>query len=212
MYVLTADFEKPDAAEIFTRSLKETGFGVLKNHPVNYQLVKDVFNAWEDFFTLPDTEKNKFLFDKEIHDGFFPMNVSEIAKGNSVKDIKEYYHFYPWGRCPESLREKSLQLFNEMTQLAMTLLGWVEQHTPEDIRKTFSMPLSQMIKDAPRTLLRILHYPPLKGTEEKGAIRAADHEDINLLTLLPAATATGLQVKDVNNHWHEVESDPGTLV
>ncbi|MDX2164570.1 MAG: 2OG-Fe(II) oxygenase family protein, partial [Gammaproteobacteria bacterium] len=47
---------------------------------------------------------------------------------------------------------------------------------------------------------------------EKGAIRAADHEDINLLTLLPAATATGLQVKDVNNHWHEVESDPGTLV
>ena len=44
------------------------------------------------------------------------------------------------------------------------------------------------------TLLRVLHYPPLRGDEEPGAVRAAAHGDINLLTILPAATEPGLQV------------------
>lgn len=212
MYVLTADFQKPDAAEIFTRSLKETGFGVIKNHPIDYQLVKEVYAEWESFFNLSEAEKNKYLFDKKDQDGFFPKNISETAKGYSVKDIKEFYHFYPWGRRPSVISPKTLQLYKEMSALAGTLLGWVEAHTPENIRKNFSMPLSEMIKDAPRTLLRILHYPPLEGTEEEGAVRAAAHEDINLITLLPAATATGLQVKDVQGNWHDVECEPGTVV
>lgn len=210
MYVLTADFEKSNASEVFTQSLVETGFGVVKNHPVNHQLVSDVFSGWEEFFN--STDKNNYLYKKETHEGFFPISISEVAKGYSVKDIKEYFHFYPWGRCPEFLRPKTLQLFNEMSDFAGTLLNWVEKHTPENIRKAFSIPLSDMIKDAPRTLLRILHYPPLSGREEEGAERAAAHEDINLITLLPAATAMGLQVKDKQGNWHEVESDPGTIV
>ena len=51
-----------------------------------------------------------------------------------------------------------------------------------------------MMKDSDKTLLRILHYPPLAGDEEPSAIRAAAHEDINLLTVLPAANEPGLQV------------------
>jgi isopenicillin N synthase-like dioxygenase len=52
----------------------------------------------------------------------------------------------------------------------------------------------------------------LNGTEEQGAIRAAAHEDINLITLLPAATEPGLQVKDKAGNWHDVKTDPETLV
>ncbi len=210
MYVLTADFQKSDAAEVFTHSLKETGFGVLKNHPIDYQLVKEVYAEWENFFNSP--EKNNYLYDKENHDGLFPMNVSEIAKGYNIKDIKEYYHFYLKGRCPSSLSGKTIQLFNELSALAGTLLGWIEEHTSEEIRKKFSMKLSDMIKDSPWTLLRILHYPPLTGHEEEGAVRAAAHEDIDLLTVLPAATATGLQVKDAKGNWHNIDTDPGFIV
>src|SRR6185312_15947729 len=43
-------------------------------------------------------------------------------------------------------------------------------------------------------------------------IRAAAHEDINLITVLIAATSPGLQVKDANGNWHEVQCHPGTLV
>ena len=32
-----------------------------------------------------------------------------------------------------------------------------------------------------------MRYPPLRGDEPEGALRAAAHGDINLLTVLPAA-------------------------
>jgi isopenicillin N synthase-like dioxygenase len=69
-----------------------------------------------------------------------------------------------------------------------------------------------MIKDTPNTLLRILHYPPLTGDEEAGAIRAAAHEDINLLTILPAANEPGLQVQCQDGSWINVPSDFGNLI
>jgi len=99
-----------------------------------------------------------------------------------------------------------------ITSLASTLLHWIEQNTPTDVRSLFSCPLSSMIQDSPETLFRAIHYPPLTGSEEQGAVRAAAHEDINLITLLPAATNPGLQVLDLSGYWHDVPCDPGTIV
>ena len=61
-------------------------------------------------------------------------------------------------------------------------------------------------------MLRILHYPPFNGTEEPGAIRAAAHEDINLLTILPAANEPGLQVQAQDGQWLDVPGDFGHLI
>ena len=69
-----------------------------------------------------------------------------------------------------------------------------------------------MIKGCDQTLLRVLHYPPLRGDEEAGAVRAAAHGDINLLTLLPAATEPGLQVLGKDHAWHDVPCDFGLLI
>lgn len=209
MTVLTAVFNEPSASEIFVRSIRETGFAVLKNHPIDAALIKDVYSEWEAFFNSPD--KFNYLYDKETQDGYFPF-LSENAKDSAYKDLKEFYHLYDWGRYPTSLTGKTRDLFQQLSRLATNLLQWIEQHTPEAIREKFSEPLSQMIQDSPKTLLRILYYPALQGDEEPGAVRAAAHEDIDLLTLLPAATATGLQVKDATGVWHDVSSDPGTIV
>ena len=62
------------------------------------------------------------------------------------------------------------------------------------------------------TLLRILHYPPLTGAEDANAIRAAAHEDINLLTVLPAANEPGLQVFSNEGEWLDVSCDFNTLI
>jgi isopenicillin N synthase-like dioxygenase len=69
-----------------------------------------------------------------------------------------------------------------------------------------------MIENSDANLFRILHYPPLTGEHEPGAVRAAAHEDINLITLLPAATAPGLEVKDSHGHWISVPCDPGNII
>ena len=76
----------------------------------------------------------------------------------------------------------------------------------------YSQPLGDIIKDSDQTLLRILHYPPLKGDEEVDAIRAAAHEDINLITILPAANEPGLQVKAKDGSWLDVPCDFGNLI
>ena len=73
------------------------------------------------------------------------------------------------------------------------------------------MPLPDMVTDSKTNLLRIIHYPPLDGKEEDGAVRGSAHEDINLITLLVAGTQPGLQVQDTNGNWHDISCDPGCL-
>lgn len=206
----TIDYRAADSAEKFVQSLRDTGFGVLSNHPIDKQLVEDIYSEWQAFFNTE--EKRAFLFKPETQDGFFPAEISETAKGHTVKDIKEYYHVYPWGRIPEQLKANILKYYDSANSLAAELLDWVEQYSPQEVKDKFSMALPKMIEDSQKTLLRVLHYPPMSGDEEVGAIRAAAHEDINLLTVLPAANEPGLQVQLKDDSWIDVPSDFGNII
>ena len=210
MKLETIDYRAADSAEKFVKSLRDTGFGVLSNHPIDKQLVEDIYSEWQTFFNTE--EKRAFLFKPETQDGFFPAEISETAKGHTVKDIKEYYHVYPWGRIPEQLKSNILKYYDSANNLAAELLDWVEQHSPQEVKDKFSMALPKMIEDSQKTLLRVLHYPPMSGDEEVGAIRAAAHEDINLLTVLPAANEPGLQVQLKDDSWIDVPSDFGNII
>lgn len=205
MNVLRVDAESTHAKTQFVQSLKETGFAVLYNHPIDLNLIADVYDEWRSFFKSPD--KSSYLFNRDTQDGFFPQHISETAKGFSVKDIKEFFQYYPWGQYPEQLTDKTKQLYQSLVAFAVTLLNWIEAALPEDIQKALSMPLSNMLIDTPKNMLRILHYPSLTGGEPKDAIRAAEHGDIDLLTLLVGATDAGLQVKDSAGIWHNVPTD-----
>jgi len=210
MKVQVIDYTAADAPQRFVESLRETGFGVLKNHPIQQALVEKIYKDWYQFFCHED--KANFAFDPKTQDGYFAPEISETAKGHTQKDIKEYYHYYPWGRIPENLNNDITQYYENASTLAAELLDWVEKYSPDNISASFSEPLSNMIKDTPNTLLRVLHYPPLTGHEEKGAIRAAAHEDINLLTILPAANEPGLQVQEKDGNWLDVPADFGHLI
>jgi len=210
MRVLTVNFNDKDAPAKFTESLKETGFAVIDNHPIEIDLIAKVYEEWHNFFL--SEEKNNYLFNRETQDGYFPMPLAETAKGNTIQDIKELFQVYPWGQYPHSVSYAARELYIQLSSLAAILLQWIEDNTPLAISQLFSMPLSHMIYDSPRTMLRIIHYPPLSGTEPAGAMRAAAHEDINLITLFLSATAPGLQVKDSQGEWHDINFDPGTIV
>ena len=210
MQLQAVDYQSPTAAKDFVESLRQTGFGVLKNHPISKQRVSSIYSNWQAFFNSPD--KTSYAYNKGAQDGFFPQSVSEIAKGFTKKDIKEYYHYYPWGQCPPALKAQIDTYYQDTLALAEILLGWIEQESPSDVAKNYREPLSNMIKNSDQTLLRILHYPPLAGNEEADAIRAAAHEDINLITILPAANEPGLQVKTKEGTWLDVPSDFGNLI
>ena len=209
MQVQVVDYRAPDAAQTFTQSLHETGFGVLTNHPIQQALVENIYAQWLAFFN--SEEKHQFAFSEATQDGYFSTAISETAKGSTQKDIKEYFHVYPWGRVPAALKADADSYYAQANALAEELLGWVEQYTPPEIAKLYREPLSHMIRGSTHTLLRVLRYPPLTGNEPAGSIRAAAHGDINLLTILPAANEPGLQVQGKDGAWHDVPCDFGTL-
>ncbi|MBC3933038.1 isopenicillin N synthase family oxygenase [Undibacterium curvum] len=210
MLIQPVDYRDPDAAKKFTESLHQTGFGVLTNHPLSQTLLNTIYQEWYEFFQTD--AKHKYNYDTEKMDGYFSPKVSETAKGFAKRDLKEFYHVYPWGRVPSEVSNAAREYYEQGNQLATELLQWVEDHTPADIKAKYSMPLSDMITDSDMTLLRVLHYPPLNGDEEPDAVRAAAHGDINLLTVLPAATQAGLQVLGKDDAWHDVPCDFGMLI
>ena len=210
MQLPVIDFQSPDAAQAFCQSLHSTGFAVLMRHPLQQMLVEGIYAEWLQFFQ--SDAKHAYTHDPMRHDGYFSPAVSETAKGHTQRDLKEFFHIYPWGRYPAEVSDGARRYYAQGNALAQTLLGWVEAHSPPEVRARYSMPLPSMLDGSDHTLLRVLHYPPLTGDEPVGALRAAAHGDINLLTLLPAATEPGLQVLGQDSGWHDVPCDFNFLI
>jgi isopenicillin N synthase-like dioxygenase len=206
---LRISFTATEAPRQFASSLRQWGFAVLRDCPMPAGLIAAVYGEWAAFFN--SEQKHNYTFDPHVQSGFFPW-LTEHAKDNACPDLKEFYHLYPWSPLPVGLSQQTWQLFKSLEELARKLLAWLEQDCPLPIQQQLSRPLNQMIADSPQTLLRLLHYPPLSPEVPAGSIRAAAHEDVNLLTLLPAATASGLEIQDLQGNWYAVPSNAGDIV
>ena len=208
MQVKTVDYRTSDAGEALTESLLNTGFAVLENHPISAQRLEEIYTAWGEFFA--SDAKHDFLRDPERQDGFFPFK-SEHAKGASTKDLKEFYHVYPWGRVPAELEALTRSVYADLQALGIELLGWMDTYMDAACRQKLTEPLADMMRESEQSLLRILHYPPVEKEAEQEAIRAAAHEDINLITLLVAGSQPGLQALDKEGNWQDISCDAGMI-
>tara|TARA_B100000686_G_C16620945_1_gene879188 strand:+ start:310 stop:1152 length:843 start_codon:yes stop_codon:yes gene_type:complete len=207
--IKTIDYTSPSAKQKLVQSLHDTGFAVLHNHPINKKNIEFVYDEWEKFFN--DDKKYDYKFNIDTQDGYFPY-LSENAKGYPIKDLKEFFHYYEWGVYPNGISNKTIKLYDELLNIGEEILKWIDNFSPKEISSNFSIPLSNMIHNSKANLLRIIHYPPLNENMEQGAVRAAAHEDINLITILITGSQPGLQVKSNENKWVEVECNPGWLV
>jgi isopenicillin N synthase-like dioxygenase len=202
------DFKSPDMATKLLNSLRNTGFAVIENHPITSWTINQLYEDWSKFFASEVKEKYTHKPGQQV--GFFPMG-SEKAKDRNVFDLKEFYHYYQGGPVPTQAKNSTIALRNELNLLGLRLLSAIYSALPAEIKNGLQEPLNAMAKESPSTLFRILYYPPIPE-DSQGAVRSAPHEDINLITLLPAATAAGLQVKDLEGNWWDVDTNPGNIV
>ena len=210
MNILTIDYNDKDIAKKFTDSLHESGFAVIKNHPINQELINQVYEDWKLFFN--SDKKLDYIFDYEKQDGYFPFQ-SESAKGNSEKDLKEFYHIYPiWGRIPQFVNYDTIKLYEMLLKLGSEFLKYIDEYCPQDIRSNFSEPLYNMSNSSGQNLMRVIHYPPIKNNGKLKNVRAAAHTDINLITILVSGSQPGLQVKNKKGEWVDVKSKKGQLI
>jgi len=195
-----------DAA--FMASLHEYGFAAVVDHPLDDDRVARIYGEWLAFFS--SGEAAGFRMDPVRQDGYFSLEEAEHAKGFVERDFKEYFQFYPWGRCPESLQSDLANHFDAAVELGTELLSCIARCLPEAVTHELTEPLRDMIQRSQQSMLRVLHYPPV--TVDQSILRAAPHEDINLLTLLPAADGPGLELELRGGEWVSVPHSPGQLI
>src|SRR5262245_37648787 len=118
MNVKTVSWRSPTVAQDFAQSIRETGFAVIADHPISFSLIQDSFKEWENFFASED--KMKYKFDPKTQSGFFPFK-SENAKGYSKKDLKEFFHHFPWSEMPKQCLKYTVELRNQLERMGEQL-------------------------------------------------------------------------------------------
>ncbi|MFE6311719.1 2OG-Fe(II) oxygenase family protein [Streptomyces rochei] len=203
------DHEAPDAAYRFQRCLAEVGYAVLVNHPIPASMIQSIYDEWLAFF---DTDaKHRYTAGGECPDGYFPPPPASDEGTSVTRDRKEFFHLYPSGRYPSEVSDTARQYFYAARTLATTLLSRLDEAAPAEVTRRLSMPLERMADNSAATVLRIQRYLPSAEQEVIGGTRALAHTDINLLTVLPAASGPGLQVRTPDG-WTDVEAEAGSLV
>lgn len=202
MEIRKVSLEKENSEKELIQSLKETGFAIITD--VNIPNLDKVYNNWKDFFKLSNKEKNKYKYDPSTdkQEGYFPFK-SENAKDQAVPDLKEFYHYFDQEQLlPESINKDEMILFH---QTVMDL----QRKVLDCISKDLGVDLIQAAQQG-HGLTRIIYYPEIK--EKSDSVRAAAHEDINLITVLPASTNPGLEAQDNEGNWHEVGTNHGDVI
>jgi isopenicillin N synthase-like dioxygenase len=215
--------DRADFVRVLGESLTHTGFVKVAGHRVSKADVDGAYRAARDFFALPEEVKARYIVpDGGGARGFTPFG-QEHAKDNPVGDLKEFWHVgqelppghplmevYGPNRWPDDavpgFKAHTLALYRALEDCAGTLLQGIALFLGLPERS-----LADMIVDG-NSILRIIHYPALKDRYLEGGVRASAHEDINLITLLPSATDSGLQLLDRDGTWHAVEGLEGEIV
>ncbi|MEO1066767.1 MAG: 2OG-Fe(II) oxygenase family protein [Pseudomonadota bacterium] len=206
--VLAIDQRDPDAPSKFVTSLHETGFAILEGHPIGEDDIAAMYDTWSGFFAS-DHRFNYAAKPNEMH-GYYGFK-SENAKGATHKDLKEFYHVYEHQPVPGDVEARTRDFHAKMMAIGQTLLRWLDQESPQSVKSAITESFEKMVEGSEGNLLRILHYPPLAEDVEQGEVRAAEHEDINLITLLVTGSEPGLQAKDKDGNWHDVPCRSGFI-
>jgi isopenicillin N synthase-like dioxygenase len=227
-----ADFTSGDPARKakFVQDLggafNNIGFVALKGHGLTPELQERLYAAVKAFFFSPDEVKQQYDVPGIAGQRGYVGKGKETAKGNKVADLKEFYHVgqphpaqpdgdaiwdeYPRNVFPAEVPEfetYTLETFRTFEQTGKTLLRAIALYLelPEDY-------FEDKVRHG-NSILRALHYFPLDpATTPDGAVRAAAHGDINLITLLMGASAEGLEVLRRDGKWIGITALPDQIV
>jgi isopenicillin N synthase-like dioxygenase len=217
-YVAGDAAERAAFADDLMRGLQDYGFIILKDHGVGLDLLAKAYRLAEAAFALPDAVKRRYAAPRV---GYTPFGI-EHAKDYGHPDLKEFWQIghdaVPAGATSETFTanvwpaeapgfDATFQaLFEALNETGMVLL--------RALAPKIGLPADYF--DAKvrygSSILRVLHYPPLAPDVDPRCVRAAAHEDINLLTIMVAAKGAGLELLDRDGSWLPVETERTNLI
>jgi len=200
------------------------GFVAIRNHYLNDDLSDKLYTVIKKFYALPDEIKSKYEIPGLAGQRGYIGKGKEHAKGRNTGDLKEFYHIgqevldndpikneYPenvWPKEVPELKEIGLEVYRRLEKTGVYMLRAIALYLnlPEDY-------FDAKVKHG-NSILRPIHYYPIPNPDEvpADAVRAAEHGDINLITLLMGASADGLQVLRNDGKWIPITALPEQLV
>ena len=203
------------------KAFEEIGFVAVKNHGLSDALCAELYAQVKGFFTLSKEEKEAYEIEGLAGQRGYVSFGKEHAKNKNEGDLKEFWHFGQTvedndpikEEYPDNVQVNELPKFNAVGREVYQKL----EATGREILRAIALHLNldENYFDAKihngNSILRPIHYPPITH-EPKDAVRAAEHEDINLITLLMGASADGLQVLNKSGEWISVTALPDQIV
>lgn len=201
------------------KAFNNIGFVAIKNHGLSEELRGKLYEAVQKFFYQPDELKKKYEFPELAGQRGYVGKGKETAKGHSRPDLKEFYHVgqpvaeedmyknvFP-DEVPE-FEKYTTEVYRTFENTGKTLLRAIALYLelPEDY-------FEERVRGGD-SILRALHYFPIENPDAlpEGAVRAAAHGDINLITLLMGASAEGLEVLRLDGKWIPVTALPDQII
>jgi isopenicillin N synthase-like dioxygenase len=200
------------------------GFVAIRNHFLTDNLSARLYESIKDFFALEDGVKQKYEIPGLAGQRGYIGKGKEHAKGRNTGDLKEFYHIgqtvddddpikaeYPeniWPTEVPELKEVGMEVYRRLEETGVLILRAIALYLqlPENY-------FDAKVK-AGNSILRPIHYYPIINPDQvpADAVRAAEHGDINLITLLMGASADGLQVLRHDGVWISITALPNQLV
>jgi len=200
---------------------EEIGFVALRGHFLSDELTEQLYKEVKNFFDLPEEVKESYEIDGIGGQRGYTSFGKESAKGKKEGDLKEFWHFGQEvvGNDKLKVQYPKNVIVNEVpnfNKIGMETYKMLEKTAIYVLRAlALYIGLDEYYFDKyvinGNSILRPIHYPPIIG-EPKGAVRAAAHGDINLITLLMGASASGLEVQNKKGEWIPVTALPEQLV
>lgn len=203
------------------KAYSEMGFVALKNHLFKPELETALYDAVKAFFNLPEEVKKKYETPENAGQRGFTSFGKEHAKGRTEGDLKEFWHFGQLvedddpikNEYPDNIWCEELPTFNEYGMQAYRAMESTGRYMLRAI--ALYLELDEYYFDEKihhgNSILRPIFYGPIQE-EPSNAVRAAEHEDINLITLLMGASADGLQILTKQGDWVGVTALPDQIV
>ncbi|QEC41439.1 isopenicillin N synthase family dioxygenase [Pseudobacter ginsenosidimutans] len=203
------------------KAYEDVGFVAVKNHGIPDLLIADLYKYVQQFFSLPLDAKKKYEVPGLAGQRGYTSFGKEHAKGSEAPDLKEFFQYGQIvddndpvkSEYPDNVKVNEVAAFNATFEKAYRAFEKSGKALLQAI--AIYLGLDENYFDAHihngNSILRAIHYPPITQ-EPKSAIRAEQHEDINLITLLVGASADGLQILTKQNEWVGVTSLPEQIV
>lgn len=211
--------QRSEFVEEIGKAFHEVGFVGVKNHGVPLEYIEGFFKASKDFFSLPVDNKRNYIVPGQAGQRGYTAYGTEKAKQSQVADLKEFYQIgqvddmedkeeYPPNPDVTEVKEFNeygFKLYKAFEKSGRSLLRAIALHL--ELNENY---FDDKIEHG-HSILRSIHYPPITH-EPKSAIRAEQHEDINLITLLVGASAGGLQLLNTEDEWLDIVPEEDELV